>query len=56
MGGWRAVRGGRDRIRVGACMLGEPVRFDGGHKLDPYVVDILGLSPRSTAARALDDR
>ena len=32
------------RIRVGisACLLGEPVRYDGGHKRDPYLVEILG--------------
>jgi uncharacterized protein YbgA (DUF1722 family)/uncharacterized protein YbbK (DUF523 family) len=33
-----------DRIRVGisTCLLGEPVRFDGGHKLDQYVAGTLG--------------
>jgi uncharacterized protein YbgA (DUF1722 family)/uncharacterized protein YbbK (DUF523 family) len=33
-----------DRIRVGisTCLLGEPVRFDGGHKLDQYAVGVLG--------------
>jgi uncharacterized protein YbgA (DUF1722 family)/uncharacterized protein YbbK (DUF523 family) len=32
------------RIRVGisSCLLGEPVRFDGGHKRDPYLVETLG--------------
>jgi uncharacterized protein YbgA (DUF1722 family)/uncharacterized protein YbbK (DUF523 family) len=27
---------------VSRCLLGEPVRFDGGHKLDRYVRDTLG--------------
>ena len=33
-----------DEIRIGisACILGEKVRFDGGHKRDPYIVDTLG--------------
>jgi uncharacterized protein YbgA (DUF1722 family)/uncharacterized protein YbbK (DUF523 family) len=33
-----------DRIRVGisTCLLGEKVRFDGGHKLDQYAVGVLG--------------
>ena len=34
----------RESLRVGvsACLLGEPVRFDGGHKLDHFLVDVLG--------------
>jgi len=33
-----------DKIRVGisACLLGEKVRYDGGHKLDHYLKDTLG--------------
>jgi len=33
-----------DRIRVGisACLLGQNVRYDGGHKLDRYIRDTLG--------------
>jgi uncharacterized protein YbgA (DUF1722 family)/uncharacterized protein YbbK (DUF523 family) len=33
-----------DRIRIGisTCLLGENVRYDGGHKLDRFVVDTLG--------------
>jgi uncharacterized protein YbgA (DUF1722 family)/uncharacterized protein YbbK (DUF523 family) len=33
-----------DPVRVGisTCLLGEKVRFDGGHKLDQYVVGTLG--------------
>ncbi len=34
---------GADEIRVGvsACLLGQEVRHDGGHKRDPYVADTL---------------
>lgn len=33
-----------ERIRIGisTCLLGEPVRYDGGHKLDHYLRDTLG--------------
>jgi uncharacterized protein YbbK (DUF523 family) len=33
-----------DRIPVGisACLLGEEVRFDSGHKRDRFVTDVLG--------------
>jgi uncharacterized protein YbgA (DUF1722 family)/uncharacterized protein YbbK (DUF523 family) len=33
-----------DRVRLGvsSCLLGEPVRFDGGHKRDPFLVESLG--------------
>jgi uncharacterized protein YbgA (DUF1722 family)/uncharacterized protein YbbK (DUF523 family) len=33
-----------DRIPIGisACLLGDQVRFDGGHKRDRYVTDVLG--------------
>jgi uncharacterized protein YbgA (DUF1722 family)/uncharacterized protein YbbK (DUF523 family) len=30
------------RIGISACLLGEPVRFDGGHKRDPFLVETLG--------------
>ncbi len=32
-----------EKIKVGvsACLLGQPVRYDGGHKRDPYVAEIL---------------
>ncbi len=30
------------RVGVSACLLGEPVRYDGGHKRDPYIVETLG--------------
>jgi len=33
-----------DKIRIGvsACLLGEPVRYDGQHKRDPFITDTLG--------------
>jgi uncharacterized protein YbgA (DUF1722 family)/uncharacterized protein YbbK (DUF523 family) len=33
-----------DRIRIGvsACLLGQKVRYDGGHKHDRYITDFLG--------------
>ena len=30
------------RVGVSACLLGERVRFDGGHKRDAFVTDLLG--------------
>jgi len=38
------VKGEPEKIRVGvsACLLGEKVRFDGGHKRDSFLVDTLG--------------
>jgi uncharacterized protein YbgA (DUF1722 family)/uncharacterized protein YbbK (DUF523 family) len=33
----------RIRIGVSTCLLGERVRYDGGHKLDHYVCDELGM-------------
>ena len=30
-------------LGVSACLLGEPVRYDSGHKHDRYVTDVLGL-------------
>ena len=29
------------RIGISACLLGQEVRFDGGHKYDPFLVSIL---------------
>jgi uncharacterized protein YbbK (DUF523 family) len=29
------------RIGISACLLGEEVRFDGGHKRDPFLTDVL---------------
>ena len=33
---------GNIAVAVSACLLGEKVRYDGGHKLDPNIADILG--------------
>jgi uncharacterized protein YbbK (DUF523 family) len=33
---------GEIRIGVSSCLLGEKVRYDGGHKLDRYLTDTLG--------------
>ena len=30
------------RIGISSCLLGQPVRFDGGHKRDAFITDILG--------------
>jgi uncharacterized protein YbgA (DUF1722 family)/uncharacterized protein YbbK (DUF523 family) len=30
------------RIGISRCLLGDPVRFDGGHKRSPWLVDTLG--------------
>ena len=30
------------RIGISRCLLGEPVRWDGGHKRDAYLVDVFG--------------
>jgi uncharacterized protein YbgA (DUF1722 family)/uncharacterized protein YbbK (DUF523 family) len=32
----------RIKIGVSACLLGQPVRWNGGHKLDHFIVDTLG--------------
>jgi uncharacterized protein YbgA (DUF1722 family)/uncharacterized protein YbbK (DUF523 family) len=31
----------RPRLGISACLLGDPVRFDGAHKRDPFLTDIL---------------
>jgi len=33
----------RIRLGISSCLLGEKVRYDGGHKLDRYLTDTLGL-------------
>jgi len=33
---------GSIRIGISACLLGEKVRFDGGHKRDTFLVDTFG--------------
>ena len=30
------------RIGISVCLLGQEVRFDGGHKRDPFLIDTLG--------------
>lgn len=32
----------RPRLGISACLLGDQVRFDGGHKRDPFLVSTLG--------------
>ncbi|MBT5028419.1 MAG: DUF523 domain-containing protein [Nitrospinaceae bacterium] len=32
---------GKIKIGVSSCLLGEPVRYDGEHKRDPVVIDLL---------------
>ena len=32
----------RPRIGISACLLGDEVRFDGGHKRDAFLTDVLG--------------
>jgi uncharacterized protein YbgA (DUF1722 family)/uncharacterized protein YbbK (DUF523 family) len=39
MSDWSAVP---IRIGISTCLLGEKVRFDGGHKRDPFLVDTFG--------------
>lgn len=33
---------GKIKIGVSSCLLGNPVRYDGGHKHDRYITDVLG--------------
>src|SRR5512147_936238 len=39
-----AAAEGNDRLRLGisSCLLGEQVRYDGGHKHDRFLTDVLG--------------
>ncbi len=32
----------KPRIGISACLLGDEVRFDGGHKREPFLTDVLG--------------
>ena len=34
----------KDKIKIGisSCLLGQKVRYDGGHKLDRYLTETLG--------------
>lgn len=38
----RESREEKIRIGISTCLLGEPVRFDGGHKRDRFITDTLG--------------
>jgi uncharacterized protein YbgA (DUF1722 family)/uncharacterized protein YbbK (DUF523 family) len=40
--GMNAMDQERIRLGISACLLGENVRFDGGHKRDPFLVETLG--------------
>ncbi len=33
---------GKIKLGISSCLLGNKVRFDGGHKFDPFLVNILG--------------
>jgi uncharacterized protein YbgA (DUF1722 family)/uncharacterized protein YbbK (DUF523 family) len=37
-----APTSGRIRLGISACLLGDQVRYDGGHKRDPFLTDVLG--------------
>lgn len=39
---WMPVSNMPIRLGISRCLLGEPVRFDGGHKRDVFLVDVLG--------------
>jgi uncharacterized protein YbgA (DUF1722 family)/uncharacterized protein YbbK (DUF523 family) len=38
----KQAAGAKIRLGISTCLLGERVRYDGGHKLDRYLVDTLG--------------
>ncbi|MCS7181524.1 MAG: DUF523 and DUF1722 domain-containing protein [Thermoanaerobaculum sp.] len=42
MGDWRHGQESPIRVGISACLLGQRVRFDGGHKRDSYLVETLG--------------
>ena len=35
-------RSGRPRVGISACLLGDKVRYDGSHKRDAFLVEVLG--------------
>ncbi len=39
----QAINEPKIRVGVSSCLLGQNVRYDGGHKLDHFVTDVLGL-------------
>src|SRR3954452_20917717 len=41
-GGAASTTGDKLRIGISACLLGQPVRFDTGHKRDPFLVETFG--------------
>lgn len=36
------MSGDRPRVGISACLLGERVRYDAGHKRDPFLTEVLG--------------
>lgn len=42
MGSGNPVDSPRLRVGVSACLLGQTVRYDGGHKRDPFLTEMLG--------------
>ena len=42
MGDSEAPVSERPRVGISACLLGDEVRFDGGHKRDTFLTDVLG--------------
>lgn len=36
------MKDNRLRIGVSACLLGQEVRYDGGHKREPFLIDLFG--------------
>lgn len=37
------------KLGISACLLGQPVRYDGGHKFDRFLTDVLGRHAEYTA-------
>lgn len=48
-----AVRNPKSKIRIGvsSCLLGEPVRWNGEHKLDSYLKNVLGMFKKQLTER-----
>ncbi len=42
---------GEIRLGISACLLGEEVRYDGGHKHDRYLTDILLMRHQTYTGR-----
>lgn len=30
------------KLGISSCLLGQKIRYDGGHKLDPFLTDTVG--------------